>query len=78
VTHAEAGRMLDELKSRVLLEGVRGKLPVDRETLVRAMSAVTCFGAAAGDRLKELDFNPGLSGPKGVSAVDWLLVLHEA
>ncbi len=75
VTEAEALRMLDELKSRVLLDGVRGRPPVDRMALARMISAVSCFGAAAGPRLAELDLNPVLAGPHGVCAVDWLIVL---
>ena len=77
VTRAEAGRMLEELKSKALLEGVRGGKPVDRQALVRMISAVSCLGAAAGDRLLELDLNPVLCGPEGVTAVDWLIVLRE-
>jgi hypothetical protein len=67
--------MLDELKSRVVLDGVRGKPPVDRQALARMISAVSCFGAAAGPRLAELDLNPVLAGPQGVTAVDWLMLL---
>ncbi|MBY0269248.1 MAG: acetate--CoA ligase family protein [Burkholderiales bacterium] len=75
VTEAEALRMLDELKSKVILDGVRGKPPVDKKALARMISAVSCFGAAAGARLAELDLNPVLAGPQGVTAVDWLMVL---
>ena len=75
VTEAEALRMLDELKSRVLLDGVRGKPPVDRLALARMVSAVSRFGAAAGPRLAELDLNPVLAGPQGATAVDWLMLL---
>ncbi len=74
VTAAEAGRMLDELKARAMLEGVRGKPPVDRAALTRLISAVSLFGAAAGERLQELDLNPVLAGPQGAIAVDWLMV----
>ena len=76
VTPAEAGRMLDELRSRAILAGVRGKLPVDREALTQMISSVSLFGAAAGARLNELDLNPVLAGAEGVTAVDWLMVLR--
>ena len=75
VTEAEALRMLDELKSKVILDGVRGKPPVNKQALARMISAVSRFGAAAGPRLAELDLNPVLAGPQGVTAVDWLMVL---
>lgn len=75
VTEAEAGRMLDALRGRALLAGVRGKPPVDRAALTQLISAVSRFGAAAGPRLQELDLNPVLAGSDGVTAVDWLMVL---
>jgi acyl-CoA synthetase (NDP forming) len=77
VTAAEAGRMLDEIKGRALLAGVRGKAPVDRIGLARLISAVSCFGAAAGGRLRELDLNPVLLSADHAMAVDWLMVLDE-
>jgi hypothetical protein len=39
------------------------------------ISAVSLLGAAAGERLTELDLNPVLCGPAGAAAVDWLMVL---
>jgi len=75
VTEGEALRMLDELKSSAVLDGVRGRPPVDRKAVARMISAVSCFGAAAGERLAELDLNPVLAGAQGVTAVDWLMVL---
>lgn len=75
VTPREALRMLDALRGRALLDGVRGRPPVDRDAVARLVSAVSCFGAAAGDRLASLDLNPVLAGPEGAVAVDWLLIL---
>ena len=75
VTPAEAGKMLDGLRSRAILDGVRGQPPVNREALMQMISAVSQFGAAAGGRLQELDLNPVLAGADGVTAVDWLMVL---
>ena len=77
VTPAEAGRMLDELRGRALLDGVRGKPPVNRIALAQLVSAVSCLGVAAGSRLQELDLNPVLADADGVIAVDWLLVLKD-
>lgn len=76
VTAAEAGRMLDELKGRAILGGVRGRAAVNREALERMISAVSVFGAAAGGRLRELDLNPVLAGSDGAVAVDWLMVFE--
>ena len=76
VTAGEAARMLDELRGRALLDGVRGVRRVDRMALANFISAVSCFGAAAGERLEALDLNPVLAGPDGAVAVDWLLFLN--
>lgn len=75
VTPTEAGRMLDELRSRAILDGARGRLAVDRAALTQLISAVSCFGVAAGSRLRELDLNPVLAGSDGAVAVDWLMLL---
>lgn len=77
VTEAEAGRMLDELRGRALLDGVRGRPAVDRAAVAKLVSAVSRLGAAAGSRLRECDLNPVLAGPDHATAVDWLLVLGE-
>ena len=75
VTPAEAGHMLDELRGRAILDGVRGRAPVDWTALARMISSVSVFGAAAGTRLSELDLNPVFANADGVIAVDWLMVL---
>ena len=75
VTEAEAARMLDELRSGAILNGVRGRPAVDRAALARLISAVSLFGAAAGERLQELDLNPVVAGPAGAFAADWLMLL---
>ena len=74
VTAAEAGRMLDELKSAAILDGVRGAPAADRAALAELTSAVSRFGAAAGARLAELDLNPVCARPDGALAVDWVMV----
>jgi len=76
VTEAEALRMLDELRSRVVLDGVRGKPPVNKRAIAQMVSAVSRLGAATGARLAELDLNPVLAGAQGATAVDWLIVLE--
>ena len=77
VTEEEAARMLDQLKGRALLSGVRGRPPVNQARLAQLISAVSCFGAATGDRLRELDLNPVLLSRADAIAVDWLIVLGE-
>jgi len=74
VSTAEAARMLEELKSGAILDGVRGQPPVNRDALACQIAAVSRFGAAAGARLAELDLNPVRAGVDGTVAVDWLMI----
>jgi acetyltransferase len=78
VTEAQAGRMLHELRGAAILDGVRGKPAVDKKALMRFIATVSCFGAAAGDRLVALDLNPVLVSSQSVVAVDALLVLKNS
>ncbi len=78
VTEAEALDMLSDLQGTTLLDGVRGGRPSDKESAAALIAAVSRFGAAAGDRLLELDLNPVFAGPTGAMAVDWLMVLGPA
>jgi acetyltransferase len=75
-TPFEAGAMLDELRGRAILSGARGKPPVDRAALVELLCAVSRFGAAAGDRLEELDLNPVLLSTDAAVAVDCVMVFR--
>ena len=74
VTVTEAGRMLDELKGRAILDGVRGSPGADKAALAHLISAVSQFGAAAGSRLTELDLNPVRVGTAGAVALDWMMI----
>jgi len=76
VTPAEAEAMLDELRGKAMLGGVRGKPPVDRRALVELLCAVSRFGAAAGARLEEVDLNPVLLSPTDAVAVDCVMLLR--
>lgn len=74
VTEDQALGMLERLKGAKILDGVRGKPPVDRAKLAALIASVSRFGAAASGSLAELDLNPVLAGPDGAVAVDWLMV----
>ncbi len=66
--------MLERLRGRALLRGVRGAPPVDRTALAALISSVSKFAAANASRIASLDLNPVLAGPEAAVAVDWLLV----
>ncbi len=75
-TRLDAEAMLDEIRSKALLEGVRGKPPVDKEaiidTLLRMGQLVQEFPEIA-----EFDINPLIVYPRdqGAIAIDMRLVL---
>ena len=69
----EASSMLDELRGRAVLAGVRGRPGIDRAAIV---AAIVALGAAmvTEPTLLEVDLNPVISGPSGTAAVDALVV----
>lgn len=75
LTIAQADAMLSGLKAAQTLQGVRGRLPVDRAALCALLVNVSRLAAVAGPRLGELDLNPVLAGADGSVAVDWLMIL---
>ena len=76
MTVSEAETMIARLRGARVLDGVRGKQPVDRARLCEVLVKVSTLAAAAGPRLAELDLNPLVAGPDGTVAVDWLMVLN--
>ena len=77
---AEIGRMLDELKARPLLDGVRGAGPCDITALMGAIERLSWLAVDLGEDLAELDINPlvVLGQGAGVRVVDALIIKHEA
>ncbi|MFW6436826.1 MAG: acetate--CoA ligase family protein [Halococcoides sp.] len=76
VSDREATAMIDEIDSAPLLRGARGRDPVDEdgviETIQRISQLVTDFPA-----IMELDINPLVATPEGVSAVDIRLTVDQ-
>ena len=74
VPEPDAASMLDDIEAAPLLRGARGRDPVDEaglvETIQRISQLVTDFPA-----ITELDINPVVATPDGVSAVDLRLTL---
>jgi acetyl coenzyme A synthetase (ADP forming)-like protein len=72
----EATRMLEEIRARALLDGVRGKPPVDKEAVVDALLRI---GQLVQDfpEIVELDINPLIvyEEEQGAIAIDMRLVL---
>ena len=76
VTPRAAMSMLDDLRGRRLLDGVRGRPGIDRAAVAEMLVALGRLGADRPDVL-EVDLNPVIASPAGVIAVDALVVLEE-
>ncbi|MDM8350393.1 acetate--CoA ligase family protein [Pseudomonas sp. sp1636] len=73
----EALRMLDSLKTRPLLDGVRGQPAADLEQLSRTLAQFSRLAAALADVIAEIDINPLIVGANGCIAVDALIIARE-
>lgn len=71
---AWAQRLIDRLRLRPLLDGVRGAPAVDIAAFAEAAASFSAMIAALGDLLAEVDVNPVILNPKGCFAVDALVV----
>jgi acyl-CoA synthetase (NDP forming) len=75
----EAHRMIREIKSYRVLEGVRGRPPADVDALAAALARLSVIAAAHGDSIESIDVNPFLVRAKGQGAValDALVIPHK-
>jgi acyl-CoA synthetase (NDP forming) len=72
----DAAQMIDEIKGRAILEGVRGQPPADKHAITRAILQVSEF-VEQNPRVRELDLNPMLVYPDGAIAVDARIVIAD-
>jgi len=73
----DALAMLDELKSRAMLDGVRGQAPRDRAALVSILMKLSRLAVELGESIEELDLNPVIVYAQGAVAADALVVLKK-
>ncbi|SDE65763.1 acetate--CoA ligase family protein [Rhodococcus tukisamuensis] len=81
LTRGQIRAMLDELRGKALLGGVRGGAPVDIDSLVEVVYALAEPGgllASLPDDVVEIDLNPIIVSAHGAVAVDARFVLREA
>ncbi len=69
VSEQDAREMVDSIRGRKLLDGVRGEPPVDRDALVSVIQRVSQL---VGDHphIREVDINPLLARPDGALSLD--------
>jgi acyl-CoA synthetase (NDP forming) len=66
---ADAEEMIEEVRGKRLLEGVRGKPPMDRETLIKALLSLSKM-LVENPSITDVDINPLLVLDHGAVAVD--------
>jgi hypothetical protein len=71
---ARAMRLIDRLRIRRLLDGVRGQPAADVGSLARALVGLSWLAADLGEHLDALDVNPVICDPDGCVAVDALVI----
>ena len=71
---SRARALIDRLRVRPMLDGVRGTPPADIDSLAHAVARLSLLAADLGDQLDALDVNPVIVTPNGCVAVDALVV----
>jgi acyl-CoA synthetase (NDP forming) len=74
VADCEIDAMLDELRARTILDGGRGRPPVDRHTLVQAVAGIARAALSLGPALEAFEVNPLWASGRSVEALDVLCV----
>jgi acyl-CoA synthetase (NDP forming) len=69
ISRRDAELMIEELHGKRLLEGIRGRAPMDREALVKALLSVSNM-LTENPSINEIDINPLLVLNHGVAAID--------
>jgi acyl-CoA synthetase (NDP forming) len=77
VTPGQAGRLLDRLRGRAVLDGVRGAAPADRDALTAVIARVGDLALALGDSLESLEVNPLLVDGARIEALDAVVTWRE-
>lgn len=71
---AEARRMIDDIRGRAVLDGVRGQPAVNIDLLADALSRLSLFGLRNADTIESVDINPLILTADAAYAVDGLIV----
>ena len=72
----DAYSMIDQIKARKILEGVRGETAVDKEALVELLMKVSAI-VDAHPEIAELDLNPVIAYDDGYAVVDARIIVDQ-
>ena len=71
---SQAKALIESIKGLPLLQGARGKAPVDLDCLAQALVSLSQFASAHASRLASVEINPFIALPEGGYAVDALVI----
>ena len=77
VSIEEADELIGRLRVSALLDGVRGRPPLDRRALANTVSRLSLLAVDLGGHIDEFDINPLIVHQSGVVAVDVLVRCKE-
>jgi acetate---CoA ligase (ADP-forming) len=77
VTPGQAGRLLDRLRGRAVLDGARGAPPADRAALTEVIARIGDLALALADDLQSLEVNPLLAAGARIEALDAVVTWKE-
>jgi acyl-CoA synthetase (NDP forming) len=75
LSRTDAQEMVEEIRGNRLLEGVRGKPPLDREALIKALTSISSM-LTENPAIAEIDINPLLVLERGAVALDARVVVN--
>lgn len=75
ISESEAFDMMEELRGYPLLDGYRGREPLDKNSLSNAMVKVSELIVEM-DEIQEIDLNPVFLYPSGLTVVDARIILN--
>jgi acyl-CoA synthetase (NDP forming) len=77
VSAVQAGRLLDRLRGRAVLDGARGGVPADRGALAAVIARIGDLALALGEDLESLEVNPLLVDGGRIEALDAAVAWRE-
>jgi succinyl-CoA synthetase beta subunit len=77
VSAVQAGRLLDRLRGRAVLDGARGGVPADRGALAAIIARIGDLALALGEDLESLEVNPLLVDGARIEALDAAVTWRE-
>ncbi|MBD3189847.1 MAG: acetyl-CoA synthetase [Candidatus Heimdallarchaeota archaeon] len=76
-TKDRALRMIEDIKTQKMLNGFRGRPPVNREEVAEMIVQVSELAMNKKKLIKEIDLNPVIANEDGVFGVDARIILHK-